>query len=213
MPFLDCPHAPANCLGSQGGMRPIATRLWHFQQTPTADLVAVAHAALSKLQGRAGRVESAGAFHDPRIELELRLALAERLGANTRQQMEWYGCRGAYFHNDAHYDGVLFGVWCVASPPRDLVFPRIGCRLPVQAGNLVVFDPFEPHAVLQSGATRYRSEDYKAAEASLFLGFEVELTAEVRRMFGIGAIHADAPTLSSRVAINPETGAPATTAA
>lgn len=120
--------------------------------------------------------------------------------------MEWYGCRGAFFHNDAHYDSVLFGVWALSGPERDLVFPRIDCRLSAAVGKIVVFDPFEPHAVLAAGEARYRSEDYENGAPNLFLGFEVALTSEVRATFGIGPAHTNAPTLSSRVAINPETG-------
>jgi len=121
--------------------------------------------------------------------------------------MEWYGCRGAFFHNDAHYDGVLFGVWSVAGPQRELVFPRLDRRLPARIGSIVVFDPFEPHAVLDTGAVRYCRDDYEAAQANLFLGFEIALTPKVRNAFGIEAAQANVPTLSSRIAINPETGA------
>jgi hypothetical protein len=173
-------------------------------------LLAAAHAVPAKLAGATGRVESGGAFVDPAIELELRAALPAQWTRFARAQMEWYACRGAFFHNDAHYDGVLFGVWSVAGPPRQLTFPRIGCRLPASIGSIVVFDPFEPHAVLDAGAATYRREDYELATSNLFLGFEVELVPEVREAFGIGAVREGAATLSSRVAINPETGAPVT---
>ena len=127
--------------------------------------------------------------------------------------MEWYRCQGAFFHNDAHYGGVLFGIWAAAGPAREVVLPRIGRRISVPVGTIVVFDPFEPHAVLNVGASTYRREDYQGAEANLFLGFEVDLAPPVRAVFGIQEAEADSPTLSSRVAINPETGAFATSGA
>jgi len=71
----------------------------------------------------------------------------------------------------------------------------------------VVFDPFEPHAVLEPGASLYRRERYDGAPVSLFVGFELELTPAVRELFGIGEAPAGAPVLASSVAINAETGA------
>jgi len=174
-------------------------------------LLTAAGSALASQSGPAGRVESLGAFEDPVLERELKGVLPEPLATAVKRRMEWYGCRGAFFHNDAHYDGVLFGVWSIAGPPRDLVFPRLDCRLPARIGSIVVFDPFEPHAVLDAGAERYCRGDYEGAQANLFLGFEIALTPEVRNAFGIEPAHAHVPTLSSRIAINPETGALVTT--
>jgi hypothetical protein len=176
-------------------------------------LVAAAASIRPKLGAPIGRVESAGAFEDPAIEEELRRALPVAFSAFVRRPLEWYACAGAFFHNDAHYDGVLFGVWCLAGPPRELVFPRAACRLPATIGSLAVFDPFEPHAVLETGAARYSPDDYQAGERNVFLGFEITLAPEVRSLFGIGAVREGAPTLSSRIAINPETGLLATSTA
>ena len=213
MPFVDCAHPPANAAGPSGPTRSLATRLWQGKQVPGALLLEAAGSVPAKLAGATGRVESGGAFVDPAIEEELRAALPAPLARFARPQMEWYACRGAFFHNDAHYEGVLFGVWSIAGPPRHLAFPRIGCRLPASAGNIVVFDPFEPHAVLDAGTARYRREDYEQTARNLFLGFEVDLVPQVREAFGIGAAREDVATLSSRVAINPETGDPVTSAA
>jgi hypothetical protein len=88
------------------------------------------------------------------------------------------------------------------------VFPRLRRRLPAGAGSIIIFDPFEPHAVLDANADQYRRQDYEHKEANLFLGFEVALSPEVREAFGIAAAHEGRVLmLSSRVAINPETGA------
>jgi hypothetical protein len=88
-----------------------------------------------------------------------------------------------------------------------LVFPRVGAGVAAAVGSLVVFDPFEPHAVLDAGRTTYRKEDYEGAEPNLFVGFEIDLVAAVRAAFGIVTAHEGVAALSSRVAINPETGA------
>jgi len=176
-------------------------------------VISASRSAKAEPAGRPGRVESVGTLEEAAVVRELRQVLPQVLAEATRPQMEWYRCQGAFFHNDAHYGGVLFGIWTAAGPPREVVFPRISRRVPVRRGSIVVFDPFEPHAVLNAGASTYRREDYEGAEANLFLGFEVDLSPQVRVVFGIGEGGADRPTLSSRVAINPETGAFATSGA
>jgi hypothetical protein len=212
MPFIDSAHERANCSGADGETRSLASCLWWGHRTPTRKLMAAATEVLARLGSPVGRVESGGTFEDGDVATELRQELPQLAAAFLRPRLEWYGCRGAFFHNDAHYAGVLFGVWSVSGPKRDLVFPRFGRRLPAHVGSIVVFDPFEPHAVLDATATSYRSEDYEAAAQNLFLGFEIELSAEVRAEFGIGPASANGLMLSSRIAINPETGAPVTSA-
>jgi hypothetical protein len=188
-------------------VRSLATRLWHAKKTPSERLRAAAEEARSRLAGVIGRVESAGRFEDAGFEAELKAGLPTVIAAATRPSMEWYGCAGAFFHNDAHYDGVLFGVWSMAGPARELVFSRVGQRLPAAVGSIAVFDPFEPHAVLEAGSLRYRKVDYRPGQTNLFLGFEVELTPAVCDVFGVGPPTGRGVTLSSRIAINPETGA------
>jgi hypothetical protein len=163
-------------------------------------------AAAAGMRGPVGRVESLGGFEDTEVEHELRRGLPEIFVSFARSRLEWYACRGAFFHNDAHYDGVLFGIWSILGPARDIVFPRIGCRLSSAVGEMVVFDPFEPHGVLDAAALSYRAQDYEGTEPSVFLGFEIELSAQVRDAFGIAPARERVPTLSSRIAINPENG-------
>lgn len=202
-----------NCaIGAEPG-RSIATRFWRNERTPDAGLTAAGREIAGRLTGRAGRVESGGTFENPQVSAEVARALPDELRSFLRPAFEWYGCRGAFFHNDAHYDGVLFGVWSLDGPPRDVVFSRVGVRARAAIGCLVVFDPYEPHAVLAPGKKRYLAEDYAGAEANLFLGFELTLAPEVRRAFGVGAAEPRRMTLSSRIAINPETGAIATSTA
>ena len=155
-----------------------------------------------------GRVHGLGRFASREIRSALAAALPGALRESLRGEFEWYACRGAFFHNDAHYSAVLFGAWCVAGPPREIVFSRAFARCPAAMGDWVVFDPFEPHAVLDRADDRYRQEHYDGAPVSLFLGFELALDEPVRRAFGIGPPQAGAPVLASSVAINAETGEP-----
>lgn len=162
-----------------------------------------------------GRVLCTGSFEDPTLFRRLARRLPAACAAALRPQFEGYACRGAHFHTDAHYGDVLFGAWCVSGPAREIVFPRLGLRLPGAVGCWVLFDPFEPHAVLDRGAPRYRRDDYEQAEPNGLVGFEVRLTPGVRAAFGIDAAPGDAaqrdsgslPALSSARRVDPETGA------
>lgn len=153
-----------------------------------------------------GRVHSAGRWTDERVRGRLAQILGPVLSPALRSDFEWYLCRGAFFHNDAHFDGVLFGVWTLAGPPAELAFPRPGLRLDASPGNVVVFDPFEVHGVLAPGRNRYAPEDYANAETSVFIGFELSLTDAVSNAFRLSPV-STGRTLSSRTRIAAATGA------
>lgn len=168
-------------------------------------LQASARDIIATHEPRPGRVESGGHWQNDDVHSRLVAALVEPLGSALRHRFEWYLCRGAFFHNDAHYSQVLFGIWAIDGPEVDLVFPRAALRVSAAPGTFVVFDPFEIHGVLQPGANQWRAEDYGAAETSVFLGFEVELNAAVAARFGIGA-EVPARVLSSHTRIDAATG-------
>lgn len=154
-----------------------------------------------------GRVHSLGRFGSSEIRAPLASAMPPALREPLRSEFEWYACRGAFFHNDAHYGEVLFGAWCVAGPRREIVFARAGARAAAGPGDWVVFDPFEPHAVLDPGEHRYRRERYVGSPVSLFLAFELRLDQAACEAFGIGPPIPGTPVLASSAAINAETGA------
>ena len=207
MPFVDVTATPANCVSNGVAVRATATRLWLGRIEPDAGARAHAQSVIARVAGVPGRVESGGAFEDARLEAVLRAALPVEVAAALRPRFEWYACRGAFFHNDAHFEAVLFGVWCLAGPPRDLVFPRLDERVALAVGLAAIFDPFEPHAVLNPGQARYERAVYEGAPVSVFLGFELALDAATRSAFRIGAPILGAPALSSRAPVHPETGA------
>ena len=137
----------------------------------------------------------------------VRRLLPQAWQAVLRPRLQWYGCRGAFFHHDAHFGRVLFGAWCLAGPERRLLYPRLRIGLPASPGDAAIFDPFEPHGVLDPGESTWQRERYAGAEPSLFLGFELEITPALAAAFGIGELAPAAVLLSSRVAVNAETGA------
>jgi hypothetical protein len=200
--FTDLAGAPAICRREGAADRASAARLLTGRLAvpamPLPDTTAVT---------TAGRVHGLGRLAGGSIHSALAAALPPDLRDSLRSEFEWYACRGAFFHNDAHYGAVLFGAWCVAGPPREIVFARAGARCPAGPGDWVVFDPFEPHAVLDRGDEFYRRERYEGAPASLFLGFELQLDERVRQAFGIVPAPAGAAVLASSIPINAETGA------
>ena len=194
----DAPQA--NAASASGGLRGVATVVAHARAAPPA-------VAWPPLQPEAtGRVTSGGTWRDDAVSRALAQLLGPTLAPALRPTFEWYFCRGAFFHNDAHFDEVMFGVWCVAGPPADIVFPRAALRIEATPGHAAVFDPFEVHGVLSPGRTRYSAEDYVTASPSVFIGFELALTDAVRTAFRLPAV-TEGRTLSSRTRIAASTGA------
>jgi hypothetical protein len=191
---------------SAGPYRALARRVWHGKAPVPAALCQRAAQLAEKTPELAGRVHELGRFADEAGWLALNACLPAKAAAALRRPFEWYGCRGAGFHTDAHYDAVLFGAWCLAGPDRDVVFAGSGLRLKCAVGELVVFDPFQPHAVLDQGQAHYDHDRYAGSRASVFLGFELELTAAVHDQFGIGPAQPGAIAISSATVVNAETG-------
>ncbi|GAB4464607.1 MAG: hypothetical protein OHK0044_02260 [Burkholderiaceae bacterium] len=205
MPWLDASVAPAVCVSSDGARRSSTTRLLTGSLALPPALLAGAQVAPFD-EVSPGRVVSGGTFEQPSAHAALAAALGPTLAAGLRRRFEWYVCRGAFFHTDAHFAGVLFGAWCVAGPPREVVFSRLGLRVAAAPGDWLVFDPFEPHAVLDPHAPTYERARYAAARPSVFAGFEIELSEAARAAFAV-ADHAQGVELSSSTRINAETGA------
>ncbi|HJW53191.1 MAG TPA: hypothetical protein VJ501_14355 [Burkholderiaceae bacterium] len=186
-------------------LRPVARRFAVGFRALPANLLA--RASRVSVAASAGRVESAGTWSDDALRAELASTLGD-LGSALRPRFEWYVCRGAFFHTDAHYPYVMFGVWAVAGAGVDIVLARSAQRVEVEAGTIVIFDPFEVHGVLMRGTDHYDVADYRGASmpSSVFAGFELELNAAVRARFGVDHSIADARIVSSTTRVSAETG-------
>lgn len=183
----------------------MAKRIGVGQCTPTAATRSSAR-EISRRSAQAGKVHSGGLWRQPAAHARLADALGTPLEAALKPDFEWYFCRGAFFHNDAHYDARLFGIWCIQAHSIDLVFPRAAVRVPLQPGAIVVFDPFEVHGVLTQGCTEYAAADYRDADTAVFLGFEVALTRETAAVLDI-CHEVAGPVISSRTRICANSGA------
>ncbi len=186
-------------------LRPLASRVASSFSEPPAKLRELA-ASVGASLGDVGRVHSAGKWTDPAVHTAVAAALDAPLRPALRTGFEWYLCRGAFFHTDAHYPDVLFGVWYVMGPACEIVFPRAKLRVAAAPGALLVFDPFEVHGVLAPGAAAYRADDYVQTPTSVFVGFELELTDIVRSHFDMVHVPNDARIISSTTRVSAETG-------
>ena len=190
----------ARGLSASGTMRSIASKVAFGECASNAKLQTRAH-ELVLSDGIAGKVHALGTWREPSVHAELGAALGALLAPALRPDFEWYQCRGAFFHNDAHYDARLFGIWCIAGPPAELVFPRAALRLAAGPGSISVFDPFEVHGVLAPNLSAYSADDYEDAEASVFLGFELDITPPLAAAFGIEpGVHGGVISSGTRIA-------------
>jgi hypothetical protein len=194
----------SSCLSANGAARSIAKGIavGDCVADSTTYLRARAVAAHS---GAIGKVHTAGQWQDAAVRQNLADALGTRLASALRPDFEWYYCRGAFFHNDAHYDARLFGVWYIEGAAMQLVFPRAALRVDIAPSSVVVFDPFEVHGVLAPGSTTYAANDYRTVPASVFVGFELDINDDVADAFGIDNDVAG-QVISSRTRIDPVSG-------
>lgn len=199
-------NAPPLLAGSATSVRSLACRVATSIAAPSPELVERAR-TIGGPEPAIGRVQSGGAWNDNVVHGALARALEPLPGRALRQTFEWYQCLGAFFHTDAHYADVLFGVWYIEGPPVDIVFARTSLRVAARPGTIVVFDPFEVHGVLLPGATEYRADDYAGGVASVFVGFELELVDAVRTAFDLSEPAAGARLVSSSTRVMPTTGA------
>ncbi len=206
MGFVPLRSGPAVC-DSGGTRRSCAGRIWVAHLAPSAKILGSAPALCDRCPTTPGRVHGLGEFEDPDVHAAISARLPPGHALHLRRRFEWYACRGAGFHTDAHYADVLFGAWCVAGPRREIVFSRAGLRVGGAVGDLAIFDPFEPHAVLDPGQRHYSRDYFTGAEPSLFVGFEIALDQAAREAFGIDEPLPSGPVLCSAVAVNAETGA------
>ncbi len=195
----------ASGLSATGVTRSIARAIARGQYAPDATLLARAQ-DIGDSDGAVGKVHAGGSWQEPAVHAQLAAALGAPLGPALRADFEWYYCRGAFFHNDAHYEARLFGVWCIAGPPIELVFPRAAVRFAAGPATIVVFDPFEIHGVLAPGCITYTATDYQSAGASVFIGFELDITPAIANAFDIRS-GASGRLISSRTRIAAASGA------
>ena len=94
-------------------------------------------------------------------------------------RVDWLASRGAGFHNDVarHWSRSLFWILAVDVAAVEFVMPHAGVRVPLSAGDLVVFDPAMAHGLCRPGdAGVALAESFANGDA----GRQLFLTGELR---------------------------------
>ena len=94
-------------------------------------------------------------------------------------RIDWLASRGAGFHNDVarHWSRSLFWILAVDLAAVEFVMPHAGVRVPLSAGDLVVFDPAMAHGLCRPGdAGVALAESFANGDA----GRQLFLTGELR---------------------------------
>jgi hypothetical protein len=99
--------------------------------------------------------------------------------SSVATRIDWLASRGAGFHNDVarHWSRSLFWVLALDVDAVEFVMPHAGVRVPLSAGDLVVFDPAMAHGLCRPGdAGVALAESFAGDDA----GRQLFLTGEMR---------------------------------
>lgn len=88
-------------------------------------------------------------------------------------------CRGARYHHDgAQYGGMAFcNLFLSEDQGLDVHFPVSGHRIPLTRGTVLLFDPAQPHAVIDRSASGFQATDFPATQdrTQVFLTWELPI--------------------------------------
>jgi hypothetical protein len=88
-------------------------------------------------------------------------------------------CRGARYHHDGEqYGGAAFcNLFLSEGKGLDVHFPSLGLRIPLSRGTVLIFDPCQPHGVIQRGSNGFDVTDFPAERdcTQLFLTWELPI--------------------------------------
>ncbi|MGS0893267.1 hypothetical protein ACVBGC_12110 [Burkholderia stagnalis] len=88
-------------------------------------------------------------------------------------------CRGARYHHDGEqYGGAAFcNLFLSEDKGLDLHFPSTGHRIPLTRGTAVIFDPSQPHGVIQRRGDGFNAADFTPDRdcVQIFLTWELAL--------------------------------------
>ena len=94
-------------------------------------------------------------------------------------RIDYLASRGAGFHNDVarHWSRSLFWILAVDAGAVEFVMPHAGVRVPLSAGDLVVFDPVMAHGLCRAADAGVAvAESFEDGDA----GRQLFLTGEMR---------------------------------
>lgn len=103
------------------------------------------------------------------------------------------GSRGTRYHHDgARYGGMAFcNLFLSDASGTDLHFPASGNRVALARGTAVLFDPSQPHAIVQQGADSFDAGHFDAAQVPPQVFLTWELPVEQERLAQVLGIRYD----------------------
>jgi len=105
-------------------------------------------------------------------------------------RVDWLASRGAGFHNDVarHWSRSLFWILAIDVGDVEFVMPHAGLRVPLSAGDLVVFDQTMAHGLCRSGdGGRAVAESFEHGDAGRQLFLTGEMLLPDARWAALGA--------------------------
>jgi hypothetical protein len=105
-------------------------------------------------------------------------------------RVDHLAARGARFHNDVarHWSRSLFWIWALDVGDVEFVLPHAGVRLPLAAGDLVVFDPALAHGLCRpADAGIARAESFEDGDAGRQLFLTGEMVLDDAQWAALGA--------------------------
>jgi len=118
---------------------------------------------------------------DYRLCVQALQAWAQPLGLQAlleHSEQALMACRGARYHHDGlQYGGMAFcNLFLSEDQGLDVHFPAIGRRIPLQRGTVLLFDTFQPHAVVARERDAFEPADFSdPARTQVFLTWELSL--------------------------------------
>jgi hypothetical protein len=93
--------------------------------------------------------------------------------------MALMACRGARYHNDGEQygDTAFCNLFLSEDKGLDLHFPFTGQRIPLKRGTAVIFDPVQPHGVIQRGSDSFSADEFAPGQDfdQIFLTWELPI--------------------------------------
>ncbi len=149
----------------------------------------LAHYAKEACTLRSGYVDTTWRHLDPTPQEDLQPILRELtelmrgyefLDEDNAYELEgnlqFMASQGAIPHADCYntdWQDTLFWVYVLHSTEADLVFPNLGIRIDMKPGQLIVFDPGQPHAVVARNSALFRHCDFPAQKWQTYLAGHV----------------------------------------
>ncbi|CAD6544118.1 hypothetical protein LMG27952_04132 [Paraburkholderia hiiakae] len=93
--------------------------------------------------------------------------------------MALMACRGARYHHDGdqYGDTAFCNLFLSEDKGLDLHFPFTGQRIPLKRGTAVIFDPVQPHGVIQRGSDSFSAAEFAPDQDfdQIFLTWELPI--------------------------------------